>query len=143
MSKNRFALFTGEEKHEDKEAVINIFNQYKNKDGDLIKIILGSPAMKEGVSLLRIREIHVIDIYWNMSRLQQIFGRGIRFCSHRDLAKKDREVNIFLYLALAPHRKTLTVDEHILEMARKKEKLINEFYEVLQDNAIDTELFSN
>ena len=144
VGKNRFALWTGDEKNKDKEYVINVFNQYKNKDGDLIKIILGSPAMKEGVSLLRIREIHIIDPYWNMSRLQQIFGRGIRFCSHRDLPIDDRKVMIYLYISLAPkgNTKHTTVDEHILDMAKRKDNLINQFYDILQTNAIDYGLFN-
>ena len=82
-----------------KEEIKDIFNKKKNKCGDYLKVLLGSPSIKEGVSLLRVREVHVVEPYWNMSRLEQIIGRAIRFCSHKDMFKKDRLVKVFIYIA--------------------------------------------
>ena len=57
---NRYAVWTGDEKLENKEMIKDIFNKKENYNGSLIKIILGSPAMKEGVSLLRVSQVHIL-----------------------------------------------------------------------------------
>lgn len=140
--KNRYAVWTGDEKLENKEMIKDIFNKKENYNGCLIKIILGSPAMKEGVSLLRVRSVHILEPYWNVSRLEQVIGRAVRFCSHKDVDKDNRVVKIFLYLACSP-KKEPTVDQHIYKMALEKDSLINQFYDVLKRNAVDYYLFNN
>ena len=47
--------------------------------------MLGSPSVREGVSFKRVRQVHILEPYWNMSRYEQVIGRAIRFCSHKDL----------------------------------------------------------
>lgn len=142
--KNRYAIWTGDEKAEQKELIKDVFNQYKNYDGSQIKVILGSPSIKEGVSLLRVKAVHILDPYWNTSRLDQVIGRAIRYCSHRDLPKDERNVKVYLYLACAPYKsKVKTVDEHIYHIALQKEKLIKEFYDVMKKSAVDYKLFAN
>jgi superfamily II DNA or RNA helicase len=139
--KNRFAIWSGDEKMNDKEYARDIFNKKENYDGSKLKIILGSPAIKEGVSLLRVRQIHIMEPYWNMSRLEQVIGRGIRFCSHKDLPKEDREVTVFVYIAVDPANSKLTVDKLILDMAYAKNELTKQFEDVIKESAIDSELF--
>jgi hypothetical protein len=145
IGKNRFAIWSGDETITNKEKIRTIFNDYNNRHGKMIKIILGSPAMKEGVSLMRVKQVHIIEPYWNISRLEQIKGRAVRFCSHKDVDKEEREVKIYLYLACAPKSKSdiITVDEHIYKMAMVKEQLINQFYTSIKRNAIDYYLFNN
>ena len=38
--------------------------------------------MFEGVSLSNIRQIHIMEPWYNVSRNEQIIGRGIHQCSH-------------------------------------------------------------
>lgn len=143
VGKNRFAIWSGKETLELKEHIREIFNKKENQHGNLIKIILGSPAIKEGVSLLRVRQVHIIEPYWNMSRLEQVMGRAIRFCSHKDMSSVDRDVNIFIYVAIDPLNKKLTVDKHILNMAYSKDILTKQFEQVIIDSAVDKLLFQN
>lgn len=138
---NRFALWTGDEKSTLREEIKSIFNNVDNSDGSKIKIILGSPSIKEGVSLLRVDQVHIMEPYWNMSRMKQIIGRAIRHCSHKDVEANRRRVNVFLYLATRSGEKT--TDEYIWSMAKKKQKLIDEFEIVLKEKAIDCNLFYN
>jgi superfamily II DNA or RNA helicase len=137
----RYSLWTGDETHYIKEEIKYIFNQKENKDGSNIKIMLGSPSIKEGISLLRIEQIHILEPYWNLSRIDQIIGRGIRFCSHKDMPKNKRKVNVYLYLATHPEKNEETIDQYIWSLAKKKGKLIKQFEHVLKENAIDCELF--
>lgn len=139
--RNRFAVWSGDEKIIDKEYARDIFNKKENFDGSQLKVILGSPAIKEGVSLLRTRQIHIMEPYWNMSRLEQVIGRGFRFCSHKDLPKEDREVQVFIYVAVDPNNKKLTVDKLILDMAHAKNDLTKQFEQVIKDAAVDINLF--
>ena len=142
--KLRYAIWSGEEKLKDKNLIRNVFNNYENYNGSQIKIILGSPAIKEGVTLLRVKYVHVLEPYWNMSRYEQIIGRAIRFCSHKDLSIEKRVVKVYLYLATIPDKikkKIKLVDEHIYDMALKKQHIIQQFENILKDSSVDKYLF--
>ena len=53
-----------------------------NKNGEKIKIVLISRAGAEGLDLKCIRQIHIMEPWYNMNRIEQILGRGVRTCSH-------------------------------------------------------------
>lgn len=137
----RFATWSGDEPLKLKEEIKFVFNQKINKDGSSIKIILGSPSIKEGVSLLRVQQVHILEPYWNMSRLLQIIGRAVRFCSHKDVPKSKRIVKIYLYLAT--YKGIKTIDQYIWSMAQEKNKIIEEFELALKESAFDCELMYN
>lgn len=138
---NRFAIWSGSEKMEYRDEVKNIFNLKSNVDGSKIKIILGTPAIREGVSLLRLSEIHILEASWNWSKIAQIIGRGIRYCSHKDVSIAKRLVNVYIYLAISKGR--ITVDEKIMDMALKKQIINRGFERALKEAAIDCELFKS
>jgi superfamily II DNA or RNA helicase len=135
-----YAVWSGDEPHHIKEEIKHIFNQKENINGSKIKIMLGSPSIKEGVSLLRVEQIHILEPYWNLSRIQQIIGRGVRFCSHKDLPKYKQNVKVYLYLA-THIKEDVSIDEYIWSLAKKKNKLIEQFEHILKENAIDCQLF--
>jgi len=150
--KNRYAVWSGDETQEQKEKLKNVFNSKANYNGSQIKIILGSPAIKEGVSLLRVRQVHIIEPYWNMSRLEQVIGRAIRFCSHKDVEPEKRIVKVYIYIATIPtelakkekennKEPTITIDEHIYNMAIVKNCLSSKFESVIKEAAVDYKLF--
>ena len=138
---NRYAVWSGDESHYMKEEIKQIFNKRENKEGSLIRLMLGSPSVKEGVSFKRVRQVHILEPYWNMSRVLQIIGRAIRFCSHKDLPKMQRNVEVFLYLAT--RQKENTIDQYIWSLAKEKSKLIEQFETSLKESAVDCELFYN
>ena len=135
----RYATWTGDEPHHMKEEIKSIFNKKDNTDGSKISIMLGSPSVKEGVSFKRVRQVHILEPYWNMSRILQIIGRAIRFCSHNDLPKVDRNVEVYLYLAT--HTGDKTIDQYIWSLAKKKNELISYFEKALKEGAVDCQLF--
>ena len=75
------------------------FNNIKNIDGSVLKIMFGTQSVMEGVDFKRVRQIHVLDPWWNDSRMQQVIARGVRLCSHKDLPERDREVKVFIHLS--------------------------------------------
>lgn len=104
-----------------------------------IQFIIGSPAMKEGISLKNCREVHLLDPYWNLSRVNQVIGRAIRFCSHVSLPKNERTVTVYHYLATI--EKDKTVDQHIVQMSQQKAKVISKFENLLYRASADCNLF--
>ena len=91
-----------------------LFNSPENKDGKLLKIMFGTQTVMEGVDFKNVRQVHILDPWWNDSRLQQIIARSIRLCSHRDLPKSQRIVDVFIHLS------TFGSAESIFELKVKK-----------------------
>lgn len=141
--KLRYAVWSGDETHENKELIKDFFNKKENEDGSMLKVLLGSPSIKEGVSLLRVKQVHIMEPYWNMSRLEQVIGRAIRFCSHKDVAYAEREVQVYIYIATALKSTELTVDKHIMALAFKKKELTDQFETIMREMAVDKYLFQN
>ena len=139
-NKKVYAIYSGDETLEEREIIKKIYNDYNNRNGDMIKILLGSPSIKEGISLLRVNQVHVLEPHWNLSRIKQIIGRAIRFCSHKDLPENKRYVDVYIYLATHPSLKQ-SVDEYVWYIAKKKYVLINTFQTALKEVAIDCDLF--
>lgn len=141
-NKNRFAIFrTGQS--EENNRLLAMFNSYKNKDGNVIKVMIGSPAMKEGVSLLRVRHVHLLDPYWNNSRTEQIIGRAIRFCSHKDVPLNERNVTVNHYVSTLPDSNEIGIDEYIHKIANVKKVTVHLFKQLLMKFAFDCDLFKN
>ena len=76
---------------------IKAATNYENRNGELIKIILISKAGSEGVDFKFIRQVHILEPWYNMNRIEQIIGRAVRTCSHKDLPLIERNVQIFMY----------------------------------------------
>lgn len=100
QSKNSFIVLEGDMDSKKRTKLINIFNQNDNKDGETIKIVIGSKVLKEGISLKNIRQVHILEPWYNMSRLEQVWGRAIRACSHVLLPPENQRVKIYLYAAI-------------------------------------------
>jgi superfamily II DNA or RNA helicase len=140
----RFAIWSGDENMNYKEEIKEVYNRKENLNGSKLKIILGSSSIKEGVSFKGVRQVHIIEPYWNIPRLEQVIGRASRFCSHKDLEKEKRNVKVYIYLAVAPENEEITtVDEYIYELSRRKNKLVNEFELAVKQSAIDCDLNVN
>ena len=108
----------------------------KNKNGENIKIVIGSVVASEGLDLKNIREIHILDPWYHLYRIEQIIGRGIRFCSHINLPKEERNVTIFLHVALLSKERE-SIDTYIYRNAEEKANLIGSIETVLKQNSID------
>ena len=65
--------------------------------GGKVKVIVGSQIAGEGLDLKCVREIHVLDPWYHLNRLEQIIGRGVRYCSHGALPAELRNCLIHLY----------------------------------------------
>ena len=121
------------------QKLIELFNDERNKDGSIIKVIIGSPIVSEGITLKNIRQIHIFDSNWNMSKVDQIIGRGIRYKSHSELALIDRSVKVFLHCAVTDSKES-SIDFLKYELSVKKDIAIKEVEYMLRMIAIDCKL---
>jgi hypothetical protein len=150
----RFCMWTGETTVGERQSILKTFNSTDNIDGSQLQIVLGSPAISEGVTLKCVRHIHVLESYWNWSKIQQVLGRGSRFCSHKDLPKKDRTVNVYIYCAVTDRSNInkhnyegsvdpmSSIDLYLLRIADKKKSSVEPLVELLRDVAVDKELYA-
>ena len=107
-----------------------------NKDGSDIKVVLISRAGSEGIDLKNVRQIHIIDPWYNMNRIEQIIGRGVRTCSHKDMPFIKRNVMIFLYATYIDN-KFETLDLYLYRLSEIKAVKIGAVSRVLKQTAID------
>jgi superfamily II DNA or RNA helicase len=143
---HRFAVWSGDEDQKLREEIKAVYNQKSNLNGSKLKILILSPAATAGISLLGVRQAHILEPTWNWSKMQQIIGRGSRFCSHKDLPEEKRKIKVYIYLAVRPeYDEDLeeTVDEYISDMAKQKNKLILQFEQAVKEMAVDCKINKN
>lgn len=153
--KPAFILLDGSVDAKQRAKLIKIFNSPENKDGKIIKIVMGSAVLKEGITLKNVRNVHIMEPWYNMSRLKQVWGRAIRSCSHVALPASKRKVEIFLYASTFDDtpinknlleksfkevKKDIPFDIHFYKHSENKEIKIEKIVNLLRSVAIDCEL---
>jgi hypothetical protein len=117
MGKPKYALYTGKESKEVKEIIMNIYNGFfdlvppelvsilkqmapNNNMGELIKVFMITASGAEGLDLKNTRFVHLMEPFWNFVRIEQVIGRAVRICSHKNLPEEYKTVNAFIYLSV-------------------------------------------
>jgi hypothetical protein len=95
-----FVVFDESTNIKNREQYKRIFNSDENKTGKLIRIIIGSPITSEGITFKAVRQVHILEPYWNMSKINQIVGRAVRNYSHHSLEPDQRTVEIYKYVSI-------------------------------------------
>jgi hypothetical protein len=117
---NRFITFTGGGTAAQRNVTLKLFNgefdtlpektkallaaggfdlKKKYLHGELFKAIGITGAGAEGISLRNVRQVHIMESYWNSVRIEQVKGRAVRICSHMYLPVEERKVDIFTYVS--------------------------------------------
>lgn len=136
---------SGEDMSEQKQKMIkNVFNNSDNIDGKHIKLCLGSRVMNEGVTLKNCSEVHIIDVFYNLPKVEQVIGRAIRMCVHKDsINEKNRFPKVRVYRYVISKEGELTTDEMLYKKAEQKYVLVKEIERGLKETAIDCPLLLN
>lgn len=120
---------------------LSVATSRENMDGSRIKVIIGSSVASEGLDFKCIRSIHVLEPWHNLNKVEQVIGRGVRNCSHRELSSEQRNVTIYLHgVQDGAHE---TIDLLLYRNSEKKAKVIGEVETILKKEAIDRHLFQN
>ena len=163
-SKPKYIMFTGSD--EANRVLLSIFNSdieqippkikeklpqlggNNNFKGNIIKVFMITQSGAEGISLKNVRQVHIVEPYWNHIRIDQVVGRAVRTCSHIDLPAKDRHVHVYIYYMKFTDRqkKTITIerldkqktsDEYIFNIAKTKKKIMDGFLGLMKKASVD------
>jgi superfamily II DNA or RNA helicase len=136
---------SGEDIPEIKQKIIReVFNNYENREGKNLKVILGSKVMNEGITLENVREIHILDVHYNLGKVLQVIGRGIRMCKHQAVISDDNkfpQVNVYRYVVSIKNK--LSTDELLYKKAELKFLLVKRVERILKESSIDCPLLLN
>ena len=138
----RYSMITGDPRlspNNDFEVkgLTNDDKQNGNIEGHKIKVVLISKAGSEGIDLKFIRQVHILEPWYNMNRIDQITGRAVRNFSHKDLPFEKRNVQIFLYGTLLEDSEEEAADLYVYRVAEFKAIQIGRVSRVLKETAVD------
>jgi superfamily II DNA or RNA helicase len=146
----RYAMITGDPRiSPDNDADIkaitnddNIFEVDANGEkidisGSKIKVVLISQAGSEGLDFKVVRQIHILEPWYNMNRNEQIIGRGVRNFSHKDLPFEKRNVQIFLYGSILHNAFEEAADLYVYRISEIKAVKIGKVTRLLKEASVD------
>lgn len=130
-----FAIYHGGVSPVQKKQIIEDYNHGR------IKILLGTSAASEGLSLKGTKLIQVLEPHFNEAKTEQAIARGIRFGSHKHLPEAERKVLVERYYSKPQQGffsklisgENTGIDRYIRQRALEKEQLSQQIREVLQE----------
>lgn len=135
----------------------------KNLHGEIVKMLMITKRGAEGISLKNVRQVHIMEPYWNDNRARQVIGRAVRAGSHLELPKTERDVRVFMYIMTfdkysktrvgetndkgkgkpqrqgidVVHDEELTSDEYVHEVSEYKRRFVGALEQIMKSVAID------
>jgi superfamily II DNA or RNA helicase len=92
----KYNTITGKTSSKKIPEIVKSFNLNK------FDILFISKAASEGLDLKGVREVILMEPFWNLNDRQQVIGRAIRFKSHYNLPREQQIVNIYNLFVLKP-----------------------------------------
>ena len=162
--KARYAIWSGTETDEERKTILREYKSDKNKFGQIINILLTTASGSEGINLKYVRQVHIMEPYWNKVRVDQVIGRARRIESHKELPEDQRNVTVYEYVSrftdeqksgawesiekynFIGNKKQITAgivsdgktsDEELLDITIGKYKLIHQFLTLVKKGSVD------
>ena len=133
----KYVMITGDVSYSpNNDEDLKYLNRDENKNGDLVKVVIITRAAGEGVDFKNIRQVHIMEPWYNMNRLEQIIGRAVRNLSHCRLPFNKRNVEIFLH-ATRLETDEESADLYVYRLAENKAVEIGRVSRLLKENAVD------
>ena len=134
----RYSIITGDPRlSPNNDFEVKGLTSEDNKDGHKVKVVLISKAGSEGIDFKFIRQVHILEPWYNMNRIEQIIGRGVRSFSHKDLPFEKRNVQIFMHGTILGENKEESADLYVYRVAEYKAIQIGKVARVLKETAVD------
>ena len=108
-----------------------------NTHGENVKVVIISVAGSEGLDFKNIRQVHILEPWYNMNLLEQIIGRAIRNCSHKRLPFSHRNVELYLYGTRLTNPEIEAIDLYLYRLSEFKSVKIGAVSRVLRTSAVD------
>jgi hypothetical protein len=136
----------------------------------ILCLFMASSAGAEGITLLNVRRVHIMEPHWNPARHDQVIGRAVRICSHASLPQDQRTVKVSFYVSVFTEEQSkstegsnnvvlvrradmvtkryegdpveafLTTDEYLYELSYEKDVTTKRISALLKSAAVDCEL---
>lgn len=97
--KGKYIVLTSDISESEIDRLIRLSKSNDNAEGQQVRVIVTSKIVSEGVDFRFVRQIHILDPWWNMSRIEQVAGRGLRNCSHQSLPFEDQNCTVYFHVA--------------------------------------------
>jgi hypothetical protein len=121
----------------------------ENLRGNLVSLLMITQSGAEGLNLRNVRNVYILEPFWNQVRINQVIGRAVRKNSHLELPEDERNVQPMIFLSTfnknqAKANKTiqfkdnaLTTDENVFDIAINKDKIVQDFLRLIKSNSFD------
>jgi len=141
----KYCVITSNEMLKANPETLDVLKSEKNKDGNIIKVVLISEAGSTGIDLKFIRQVHILEPYWNMSQIEQVIGRAVRINSHSILEKCKRNTHIFFHANEydESNERQDTYDINVYKLALSKMKIGNQVKKIMQESSVSCDVFKN
>ena len=134
----QYVMITGDKAFSPNNADdIKTVTNENNKNGEIVKVVLISRAGSEGLDFKCIRQVHILEPWYNLNRIEQIIGRGVRQKSHCLLPFEERNVEIYMHGTRLKDEKQEAVDVYVYRLARNKAEKIGRVTRLLKESAVD------
>lgn len=138
-NRGEYIIYTGDPALSKRaESFFNLRERMIDETG--VKVVLASEVGAEGLNLFGFREIHILDPWHNMNRIEQTIGRVIRYKSHVHLKNPAlRNVTVYLYATTltGKFKDRESIDLHVYSIAESKAIKSGEVEYLLKSAAID------
>lgn len=134
----RYSMITGDVRlSPDNDYEVKGITNENNIYGEKVKVVIISRAGSEGIDLKCIRQVHIMDPWYNMNRVEQTIGRAIRNFSHKELPFEERNAEIFLYGTLLENKEEESADLYVYRIAETKAIQIGKVTRLLKETSVD------
>ena len=110
-SKGRYILISSTATDAEISSMLDAVKNRSNSTGKNIKVVVTSPLAAEGIDFRFVRQVHILDPWWNMSRIEQVIGRALRTCSHQSLMPEEQNCTVYLHV-VRPEAEREAFDEY-------------------------------
>ena len=135
--KGKYGLITAKASDADIKKMLTMAKSRNNVNGETLRVIVTSPIASEGIDFRYIRQVHILDPWWNMSRIEQVIGRGLRTCSHSALNFSDQNCTVYLHIVRHGGDRECFDEYTYRERVEPKAIKIARVRKVIADNAMD------
>jgi len=133
----KYVMITGQKMYSPNNNLdLKLVTDSSNKYGEKVKVILISEAGSEGLDFKNIRQVHILDPWYNMNRIEQIIGRAVRNKSHCSLPFEERNVEIYMHGTYLDANEE-TADMYLYRLAERKAISIGKVTRLLKETAVD------
>jgi len=135
------------------DVLLRIFNHPLNDAGKYLHVVVGNIFVKEGVNLMSLPNIHILQPPPSKTMLDQAIGRALRFCSFKSYSNDPNDWNIKLtvYISSEGEREAyeaLHIKNYLYNKANSDYVDLNEYptdlaLTALRKGAVDCLLYQN